>query len=144
MRETHSGGNFGMLAFSDHLHAPKPTVYNTLQERGKSIIGRSFSWSTLLDLFWILIILYNTALIWSFPESTNIMNNESILKWKSQVILMTEWIVHLYSVLCKEKKHFKDLCIKKKKNMLYHYYLEITLEKYFTIKTCQHYWGCTI
>jgi len=38
-KETVSVGNFGMLAFADHLHAHKPL--NTLQEREtpKSIIG---------------------------------------------------------------------------------------------------------
>jgi len=30
-RETPFGGNFGILAFADHLHALK--LYNTLQER---------------------------------------------------------------------------------------------------------------
>jgi len=32
-RETPSGGNLGILAFAEHLHALKPIQYNTLQER---------------------------------------------------------------------------------------------------------------
>ena len=33
VRETPSGGNFGMLAFAGYLHKQTHTVYNTLQER---------------------------------------------------------------------------------------------------------------
>lgn len=123
--------------------------------------------------------LYNTALIWSFYDSEIYLFNSHIsfssrrMDWndeewadmllktgimtphwneKSQVVLISEWIVHFYSVVCKKTKHVKSLYQKKKncaitnwkwhkRNTLQLKHVRITVDVQYKVMSDLHNWS---